>query len=480
MGAYLSKPKTEMNSVTESNSKMSYGASAMQGWRVSMEDAHTCLLDFDEDTSLFAVYDGHGGQEVAEYVSKHLPDVLRGDIGYKEGNTKQALIDTFLKVDESIVSEEGLKELKEIAGDNDDSGDENEADLLTKDANIPLSELLAKLKEVHGLQERANENEEDSGEDSEEEEENGHLMNGDSKTEEKKNANGKMGQKERHSEDEEEKENKDASKSADKDDDKGVDEKGVDEEGASEEPQDGEEEEEEEEESEEEEEEEEDEDGEGVLVKSDEAGYDSGTTAIVALVKDNNLTVANVGDSRCVLCRNGIALDMSIDHKPEDEKELNRIHKAGGKVTCEGRVNGGLNLSRALGDHSYKGQSELGAHEQQITAMPDIRQTTLTEADEFMVIACDGIWNVKNSQEVVDFVKQEMKNGEENLSSICEKLFDACLAPDTSGDGAGCDNMTCVIVSFKPEMTSSTKPGKRKADEETNKQADKKSRTDSD
>ena len=56
-----------------------------------------------------------------------------------------------------------------------------------------------------------------------------------------------------------------------------------------------------------------------------------------------------MGDSRCVLCRNGIALEMSMDHKPEDEHELNRIHKAGGKVTCEGRVNGGLNLSRALG-----------------------------------------------------------------------------------------------------------------------------------
>lgn len=50
-----------------------------------------------------------------------------------------------------------------------------------------------------------------------------------------------------------------------------------------------------------------------------------------------------------MLCRNGIALEMSTDHKPEDEHELNRIHKAGGKVTCEGRVNGGLNLSRALG-----------------------------------------------------------------------------------------------------------------------------------
>ena len=60
--------------------------------------------------------------------------------------------------------------------------------------------------------------------------------------------------------------------------------------------------------------------------------------------------VANVGDSRCVLCRSGVALDMSLDHKPDDDKELNRIENAGGKVTCEGRVNGGLNLSRALGE----------------------------------------------------------------------------------------------------------------------------------
>ena len=59
--------------------------------------------------------------------------------------------------------------------------------------------------------------------------------------------------------------------------------------------------------------------------------------------------VANVGDSRCVLCRNGVAIDMSVDHKPDDDKELKRIENAGGKVTSDGRVNGGLNLSRALG-----------------------------------------------------------------------------------------------------------------------------------
>lgn len=47
-------------------------------------------------------------------------------------------------------------------------------------------------------------------------------------------------------------------------------------------------------------------------------------------------------------------MDMSADHKPEDTEELERIQKAGGRVTMDGRVNGGLNLSRAIGDHGYK------------------------------------------------------------------------------------------------------------------------------
>lgn len=77
---------------------------------------------------------------------------------------------------------------------------------------------------------------------------------------------------------------------------------------------------------------------------------DSGCTAVVALIHERrHLYVANSGDSRCVLCRNGTAVDMSIDHKPEDDIESTRIQKAGGRVTCDGRVNGGLNLSRAIG-----------------------------------------------------------------------------------------------------------------------------------
>lgn len=96
-----------------------------------------------------------------------------------------------------------------------------------------------------------------------------------------------------------------------------------------------------------------------------EPGVDSGSTACVAFllpeVSDDGesvqrvfLYVANAGDSRAVLCRAGAAVELSEDHKPEDPPERARINAAGGTVTADGRVNDGLNLSRAIGDHIYK------------------------------------------------------------------------------------------------------------------------------
>ncbi|XP_062585498.1 probable protein phosphatase CG10417 [Saccostrea cucullata] len=60
------------------------------------------------------------------------------------------------------------------------------------------------------------------------------------------------------------------------------------------------------------------------------------------------------------------------------------------------------------------------------------------------------------SQEVVDFVRQRLVKPEfqDNLSRICEELFDYCLAPNTYGDGTGCDNMTCIIVNFKENLNN--------------------------
>ena len=96
-----------------------------------------------------------------------------------------------------------------------------------------------------------------------------------------------------------------------------------------------------------------------VIVSADDderPSFASGCTAVVVLFDRIHLKlyIANCGDSRSVLSRNGTAVDLSEDHKPEDLIEVTRINHAGGHVTEEGRINGCLNLSRALGDLRYK------------------------------------------------------------------------------------------------------------------------------
>ena len=88
----------------------------------------------------------------------------------------------------------------------------------------------------------------------------------------------------------------------------------------------------------------------------------------------------STGDSRCVICgKDGTTKELSEDHKPESEVEKARVEKAGGKITKDGRINGGLNLARALGDHQYKNNTELAPEEQMISPMPDIVSHTITK-----------------------------------------------------------------------------------------------------
>ena len=99
----------------------------------------------------------------------------------------------------------------------------------------------------------------------------------------------------------------------------------------------------------------------------------AGATAIVAVICGKTLTVANAGDSRAVLCRaRGQAMALSYDHKPQQDFELNRIHRAGGFVNHFGRVNGNLNLSRSIGDLKYKQVPGIRPRDQMISAEPDI------------------------------------------------------------------------------------------------------------
>ncbi|KAL0415438.1 UNVERIFIED_CONTAM: putative protein phosphatase 2C 60 [Sesamum latifolium] len=158
-------------------------------------------------------------------------------------------------------------------------------------------------------------------------------------------------------------------------------------------------------------------------------GPSSGTTACVAIIRNNQLLVANAGDSRCVICRKGKAHDLSKDHKPELAAEKKRILEAGGYIQY-GRVNGSLNLARAIGDMEMKQNKSLPAEKQIVTANPDIVTVELTEDDDFLIVACDGIWDCMSSQQAVDFVKEQLKT-EKKLSAVCERVLDRCLAPSS-------------------------------------------------
>ena len=176
-------------------------------------------------------------------------------------------------------------------------------------------------------------------------------------------------------------------------------------------------------------------------------GPSAGCTAVCALIRNGELHVANAGDSRCVLSRAGEAVALTQDHKPMDSGEYDRILKAGGFV-ADGRVNGSLNLSRALGDLEYKQTKELPAEAQMVTAAPEVRTVPLIPADEFLILACDGIWDVLTNQEAVDFARERLLGGR-SPRQVCEDMCDHCLAPDTNGCGKGCDNMSVVLALFK-------------------------------
>ncbi|KAG0055712.1 Protein phosphatase 2C 2 [Linnemannia elongata] len=174
--------------------------------------------------------------------------------------------------------------------------------------------------------------------------------------------------------------------------------------------------------------------------------YDSGVTRAGA---------GNAGDSRAVLGSDGTAIALSNDHKPVNKgsatlgpslKESRRIVAAGGFVEY-GRVNGSLALSRALGDFEFKMNATLGPDDQIVTANPVIVEHKLTEEDEFLVLACDGIWDCMTSQEVVTFVRKGISE-KLPLDQLCEMTMDHCLASDSGMTGVGCDNMTMVIVAI--------------------------------
>ncbi|KAF1962058.1 PP2C-domain-containing protein [Byssothecium circinans] len=140
------------------------------------------------------------------------------------------------------------------------------------------------------------------------------------------------------------------------------------------------------------------------------------------------LYTANVGDARIVLCRNGRALRLSYDHKGSDENEGRRVASAGGLI-LNNRVNGVLAVTRALGDAYMKDL---------VTGHPYTTETVIQpDQDEFLILACDGLWDVCSDQEAVDLVR-----GIRDPQAASKALVDHALARFST------DNLSCMIVRF--------------------------------
>jgi len=295
MGQTLSEPVVEKVSDSGADELLIYGLSAMQGWRISMEDAHAAVLDLQSEENgkpqksdankrlaYFGVYDGHGGEKVAQFAGENIHKIVAKQDAFSKGDMEQALKDGFLATDRAILN---------------DSRYEDEV---------------------------------------------------------------------------------------------------------------------------------------------------SGCTASVGVISRDKIWVANAGDSRTVLGVKGRAKPLSFDHKPQNEGEKARISAAGGFVDF-GRVNGNLALSRAIGDFEFKKSADLSPEQQIVTAFPDVITHEISSDDEFLIIACDGIWDCQSSQAVVEFVRRGIAAKQE-LHQICENMMDNCLASNSETGGVGCDNMTMIVI----------------------------------
>ncbi|CAH9081774.1 unnamed protein product [Cuscuta epithymum] len=157
-----------------------------------------------------------------------------------------------------------------------------------------------------------------------------------------------------------------------------------------------------------------------------------GSTAVTAILIDDTLWVANVGDSRAVLSKRGQAIQLSIDHEPDNNTERGFIENRGGFVSNMpgdvARVNGQLAVSRAFGDKNLKSH---------LRSDPDVTSADIGEDSDLLILASDGLWKVMTNQEAVDIaikIKDPMK--------AAKQLANEALERDSK------DDISCIVVRF--------------------------------
>ncbi|TKY71465.1 phosphatase 2C 10 [Spatholobus suberectus] len=136
-----------------------------------------------------------------------------------------------------------------------------------------------------------------------------------------------------------------------------------------------------------------------ILSHSSDLGRGGSTAVTAILINNQKLWVANVGDSRAVLSRRGVATQVTVDHEPNTERGI--IENKGGFVSNMpgdvARVNGQLAVSRAFGDKNLKSH---------LRSDPDVHHVDIDADAELLILASDGLWKVMANQEAVDIARR--------------------------------------------------------------------------
>jgi len=163
--------------------------------------------------------------------------------------------------------------------------------------------------------------------------------------------------------------------------------------------------------------------GEGKLIES-------GTTSLIAFFQDDDLFVANAGDSRAVFCQNKTSVIITEDHKPTSEREFKRITSIPGGFVIKNRVQGKLAVARAIGDYKLNPY---------VTETPDVFGPFHWKDPryEFLILACDGLWDVMEDQKACDYVRH------------CRDPREAAVKlRDWAYDERSKDNISVVVIWF--------------------------------
>jgi serine/threonine protein phosphatase PrpC len=166
-----------------------------------------------------------------------------------------------------------------------------------------------------------------------------------------------------------------------------------------------------------------------------------GCTGVIVVKTPEFIVCANAGDSRAIMSKihNPTAIRLSYDHKPTNFEETERIKAAGGNVENK-RVNGNLAVSRGFGDFEFKENKNKGPEGQMVSCVPQIITRILSHHDEFIVIACDGLWDVCSNEQAIGFVREICDKGTNTMQLVAEKMCDKALELGSN------DNISVIVV----------------------------------